>query len=173
MKEWKEIKNFPDYLASSDGEILSKERKNRRGHRHKERILKPRNDGYGYLKIYLTNDAGSFDVKLHRIIAETFIGDPGGLDINHKNGIKSDNRVDNLEIVTRRENVLHAYLTGLKKEKTGEERFCSKLKNKDVIEIRKMVSDGIRRMDIASIFNVSKSCINHIARCHTWRNVNE
>lgn len=73
----------------------------------------------------------------HKVIADCFIPNPEGLrDVNHKNGNKLDNRVDNLERVTHSENVIHAFKTGLAKRRMGEENPAHKLTKKDVEYIR-------------------------------------
>ena len=68
-----------------------------------------------YLRLKLSNSDGgkTNPISVHRIVADQYIPNPNKLkDVNHKNGIKIDNRPENLEWVTRSENLLHAYRTG-------------------------------------------------------------
>ena len=90
MEIWKPIKGFETkYEISSKGRI----RNLKTG-----KILKPINNGFGYLYINLCKDSKIKRTAIHRLVAETFISNPNNLpQVNHKNEIKSDNRVENLE----------------------------------------------------------------------------
>lgn len=73
------------------------------------RILKPSLIGRGYYQVHLNIKTHVYDRLVHRLVAEAFIGPcPKGKEVNHKNGNRRDNRVENLEYVTHRENLLHA-----------------------------------------------------------------
>lgn len=102
MEEWKQIKDFPKYAISSEGQI-----KNEKG-----RILKPYVNHKGYFKIGLIGDDKKMHKKrVHRLVAETFIPNTDNLpEVNHLNFNKQDNRVENLEWCTddqNREHFLH------------------------------------------------------------------
>jgi hypothetical protein len=112
-----QIKDFPDYYATDNGDIYS------RNFNHTGRIKKltARKDKDGYLDVCLWNSTGRHWCRVHRLVAETFIPNPESKpQVNHKNGIKDDNRVENLEFCTNSENQTHAYrVLGRKNPRLG------------------------------------------------------
>lgn len=106
---WKPIQGFENYLCSQLGEF------SRGG-----KLLKLVKSQKGYLHVRLYKDAKQFTFRSHRLIYSTHVGKiPDGLEINHKNGIKTDNRLENLEACTHLENMQHAKKTGLIVQKHG------------------------------------------------------
>lgn len=83
---------------------------------HKERFLKPQNKK-GYYQVALLKNGKPKWISVHRLVAEAFIEKPPYLQINHKDGNKLNNRADNLEWCTGRENINHSIKIGLQKPK--------------------------------------------------------
>jgi len=101
--EWKRIDLFPDYEINKSGQIRSYRR-------NKPRILKPGTNSKGYKQVWLWGNKGNKTFQVHRLVMEIFYGRcPKGYQVNHKNGIKTDNYIDNLEYLTPSENCKHAY----------------------------------------------------------------
>ncbi len=106
---WKTIEGYPDYLISDQGRVKSLKC-------GKIKLLKLSERGDGYLGVALYGKGGDRGLfSIHRLVMAIFIGScPEGKECNHRNGNKTDNRVENLEWITPSENHLHAYRTGLK-----------------------------------------------------------
>jgi hypothetical protein len=112
MDNLKLIDGFDDYYISPDGTIYSTKYSKRYNHEGKLRLLKPRTHPSGYLYAGLFKGVGSSKQRLwrrvHRLVVESFIGPiADGLEVNHKDLNKHNNNVSNLEIVTRRQNIIH------------------------------------------------------------------
>ena len=115
---WKAIPNFVGYYeASSMGRIKSVERIVRSGRGYKtvsSTILKPSLDEWGYEKVSLRKDGKSYSKKVNRLIAQTFIPNPNNYpQVNHIDGIKTNNCVENLEWCTPSQNMMHCHANGL------------------------------------------------------------
>jgi len=112
MDNLKLIDGFDDYYISPDGTIYSTKYSKRYNHEGKLRILKPRTHPSGYLYAGLFKGVGGSKQRLwrrvHRLVVESYIGPiADGLEVNHKDLNKHNNNVSNLEIVTRRQNIIH------------------------------------------------------------------
>jgi hypothetical protein len=196
----------PVFILYDDGRMFSKQ---------SNIFLKTRTRRHGYLA-YLIRDitqenphinktwANKKGIRrafsIHRLLAEHFIPNPNNYpEVNHKNGIKIDNRLENLEWCTHSYNCKHAVDVGLHKIKKGKENklygirrdrkvvdkirasLLTTLKNKgenhhnalikekDVIEIKKLLKEGKTHKAIASLFNVSSYCVSDISRGRSWQ----
>ena len=113
---------------------------------------------------------GSQSFKAHRVVFEAANGPiPDGLEINHINGVKTDNRLANLEMVTPAENQRHAYRTGLKDSK-GEAHSRAKLTDEKVRAIRGPLN-GCSAKFLAKLFGVCESNIRYVKRGKAWPHV--
>ncbi|AKU43400.1 HNH endonuclease [Bacillus phage Silence] len=107
MERWKLVEGYEDYKISSEGRVMSLKA-------GKERILKQFPNERGYMRINLMKKSKLKQVFVHRLVAYAFIGEvKKGYEVNHKNGDKTNNRLENLEIITSSENTLHScYVLG-------------------------------------------------------------
>lgn len=170
----KQIPNFSRYSVCENGYVYSMNYK-RTG---KTKILKPALAKDGYLKTVLLSDEGKYKpMTIHKAVALAYFGEPNGLQVNHKNGIKIDNRPCNLEYVTISENILHAYANNLNKPRRGSLNGMSKLTEKEVEEIRNHAANFVGRYygrkALAKKYGVSEAHIKDIVtkRRNIWPNV--
>lgn len=155
-KIWAFAPGFSAYQVSSTGEV-----KNDKG------LLKPVVNKDGYRQCLLRIAGQRKNVLLHRLIASAFIENPQNLPvINHLDGNKLNNSVDNLEWCTVKHNHGHAVGLGLIKN-TGEDNHRHSLKDHQVAEIKAMLAQGLGSRTIANKFGVTRSAIQHIKRGRT------
>lgn len=121
--------------------------------------MKPNNQNTkGYYRVHL----GKHTYSVHRLVATAFIPNISDLpEVNHKDGNKANNSVDNLEWVTGKQNIIHAIKNNL---------FSSKLLYEDITNIKSMYRTGLYTYeDLAKIYNVSYSNIGYIIRNDSWK----
>jgi DNA-binding XRE family transcriptional regulator len=161
---WTVILDATKYQISNKGRVKN----------NKEEILTPQLVT-GYPRVCLYEGTGKKTCKLiHVLVAEAFIPNPQNKSqVNHINGIKTDNDVSNLEWVTPSENLIHAYANGLREDnRKGENNGFAKLTEIDVFQIKLMLAEGeLTQKEIASMFGVSRSAIKDIKTGRTWNHV--
>lgn len=169
---WKQIKGFENYLISDKGEVKSAERiiHDAAGHTyvHPEKVLKPNKTPNGYQVVYLRANGKTYAKYIHRLVAESFMPTNDDLVVNHVDGDKSNNNLNNLEWVTYHDNNQHAYDIGLRKK--GEQHYLSKLTENDVREIRS-ITEKVSYQEIADRYHVSKATIRDVMLYRTWRTI--
>lgn len=142
--------------------------------RRKGRILKTRaNAKFGYVQIgmYSSKEDVTFPL-VHRLIAETFLGPiPDGYQVNHKNGIRHDNRLENLEVVTASENNLNAFRELGRTPVRGENHGKSYLTEADILRVREQHLFGARQVDIANCFGIDKTSVRDIVHRYRWTHI--
>ena len=165
----KQIENS-NYYVTENGDIINSKT---------QKTLKPITiSGYYYVSIL------SKKKSIHSLVANAYLIKPDTkYEINHKDGNKLNNHVFNLEWVSHKENINHAYKNNLVniseryktalnartkfKEKTGR-HTSSKLTKEHVLEIKELLKQGMKQKDIAKMFNVSKMTITDIKNNKTW-----
>lgn len=176
-EKWKEINGYPYYEVSNKGTVRSKDKYVKCGNgyvwkRGKIIASHPNRDGYLMLRIRNSPLDKKF-VPVHVLVANAFVENPSYLlEINHKDGRKENNHWTNLEWVTRSENLLHAFSIGLRISKKGEKSNLSKLKERDILEIRRLAAEGGRsHVEIAKLYKVSGMCIGLIVSKKSWSHI--
>ncbi|MEQ9888887.1 HNH endonuclease signature motif containing protein [Pectobacterium zantedeschiae] len=166
------IEGYDNYAVTTSGEVWAYPRIDARGHRRSGQWIKLAIVSGGYIGVVLTKDGVKKSHLVHRLVAEAFIANPDRKpQVNHVNGIKTDNRVDNLEWVTRSENIKHSFLIGLKVAtiSKGESNGRAKLTNNDVMNIKSI--KGVTNVKLAEDYGVSVSQISRIRRGKFWRHI--
>lgn len=165
---WKPMPGFDSFiLASSDGQVgilcLTA-----RGSEIKVRkpLLTPK--GYHVITLPLQPVKKRRHYFVHRLVMLAFVGDSGGLEVNHKNGIKTDNRLSNLEYCTRQENVDHARIVLGSYERLNP----TKLTEIEVRLIRtRYAAGGVSISKLAWQFGIAEDTVRNLIRRKTWKHV--
>lgn len=164
MEFWINIDNDGWYSVSSKGRVRSNARTVLRGEKPftvAERILKPAIDAKGYQRVALSVNNKLVTHKVHRLVATAFLppAHPPANHVNHINGVKTDNTVQNLAWVTPSENSIHAIQTGLLKPKSGYDHHRSVTSKEDREGIVRMKNEGHTNSEIAKRYGISVSCV--------------
>ena len=180
-EEWKDVKGFEGlYQISNLGRVKSLDKLvvQKTGQRYwvKGQILKPYQDGCGYLMVNLAHKGKKSMRKVHRMVAEKFCSNPDNKPcVNHIDSNNKNNRYDNLEWCTNLENIKHYWRSPLKIS-YGEGNANSKLKTEEVLEIRRTYIKGdsiFGSKPLARKFGVSDMTIRNILNNKKWRHTNE
>ncbi len=163
MGVFNEIPGYEGYYEiDRNGNVRSIKRviKTENGNRTiNSKTISPRKNNFGYLEIRLSKEGKTRTKFIHRLLAMTYIKNTGNKpEVNHINVIKLDNRLDNLEWVTKSENMQHAYKTGLIRPKgikvidkvTGEEfksiKLAAKMRNIKYQTMQRHLSGKVQKV---------------------------
>lgn len=172
---WKAIPGFDGYEASSLGRLRSLTRmvpgkgggeQVKRGRILRQRIVR------NYLQATVSIGGKPFGAKAHRLVLAAFDRPArAGEACNHRDCDKLNNRPDNLEWVTPKQNTAHAFSNGLMRVPHGERHHNSKLTEDAVREIRALAAAGERVCTIARKFGITHTIVSPIVRRERWRHV--
>jgi len=153
---------WTNYSASKNGSVY--------GSRGK--ILSPILHRTGYSVMTVRKDDIQKQLRIHRFVWECLNGEiPTDKVINHKNGIKTDNRPDNLELMSSRENVIHSWEVLGRKSLKGDKSPNSKISESQAKDIIQCVKDGLSNIELGLKYKLHPNYISLIRHNKRWRHL--
>lgn len=171
IEKWRDVVGYEGLYQVSDlGRLKRKERFIKSTNRYiKEIILKTHINKKEYSQIVLHFGSKRTHFRVHRIVAIAFLKNDFNMpEVNHKNCIKTDNTLKNIEWCSSTYNKIHAYENGLIKGKKGEDSINSKLTEKQVLEIRE---NKMKQKDIALLYGINRSTVSGIKLKNRWKHI--
>lgn len=180
-ERWVPVKGYEGrYEVSSAGRVRSLQRQIRGRYDNLRtlvgRVMSPASGTRHYPKVFLYRGDGTSQGRLvHRLVAAAFIGEcPPGYTVNHIDGVKTNNAVENLEYLTNAENISHGHRTGLITPPPplfGASNPNTVLNTTKAAIIKRRLLDGEKCGPLAREFGVGHAAIWRIQKGHTWRDV--
>jgi|SRR3974390_522639 len=171
MEHWKHLLGYPSYVISDLGNlarILTYGKNPRTTWKLCAKRIKR-----GYVQFHISKDGKAYDLPAHRLLWEAFNGAiPSNLEINHKNGKRSDNRLHNLELLTKSQNCTHAFRQNGRPAPNnpsfGSKNGSAKLKEEDIPKIFALYDAGFLQRQIGKRYGVSQRTISCVLRKKNW-----
>lgn len=136
------------------------------------RLISQRLDRYGYPRVNLYEGTKNTTTTVHRLVAMAFIPNPDNLpEVNHIDGVKTNNDVTNLEWVSSSRNQIHAFELGLQKPHHGEDNPMAKYAEVDVEVVCEMLLEGVPNASIRDLTGFSISFIEKIKYGECWTHI--
>lgn len=154
---------FNNYLCCEDGRIYS---------RSSDRFLDPKPQNNGYKTLSIGPSGKQKKHAFHRFIMEAFYGD-SEFHVNHKNGIKTDNRLCNLEYVSHKENIRHACDNNLIKFKRGESSHKAKYQEETVLAAITLLNTGKTAKEIERTGLITYGALQGVISGKSWKHMNQ
>lgn len=165
-EEWRKVVGWPAYEVSNMGNVR-RVGGQRLPQGMRLRKLKLSKSGYMEVALWSGGSGKTSHYLVHRLVAAAFIGPAGGRDVNHIDADRKNNRVENLEYVTKRQNVYHCMALG--RHARGTRIHGAVLNEVVVKQVREKLALGIPQTHIADDLGVSKCLVHLIAKGKTWR----
>jgi hypothetical protein len=161
------VDGFPSLMVSEAGDVVrlasSRRKRVRGGHYWQtfpEQKLNARVTGAGYMAVQTKTEGGRATLYIHRLLAEAFIPKPPRCnEVNHLDGDKRNNSLENLEWTTHSANLQHAHATGL---------FKNTMSASEVLALKELLANGMSISEAARRFGLAKSTIAGIRNGHSW-----
>jgi len=161
-EEYRMPSSIPFFLVSNKGNVIVADTN------VPARIM---DNGHGYKQIQIMRKGKRYTRYVHRLVAECFIPNPNNLpEINHINGDKSNNSVENLEWCNHKDNLLHAYRTGLRPNTTPKQREAAR-RNVMSENVRKKCREGWIRWSKTP--EARETWLQNISKADKWGTLNE
>ena len=173
----KPIPDFPEYWITGDGRVWSTPRTDRFGRKRGNAWLKLGHTPSGYVKVWLSGRT----LSVHRLVLETFVGPcPEGMEACHNNGVRTDNRVENLRWDTHSANSQDAikhgthpgFLSKGRTDRKGAANRCNKLTEQQVRQLIYICRTGLfTQKEVAAQYGVTPATVSSIVTRKTWRHL--
>lgn len=162
LEIWKPIVGFEKlYEVSNLGRVKALSKKGSK----KELIRKTGMDiRNGYVTVMLRKNNIPITRRVHSLVVEGFLGikTTHKKVCNHKDGIKTNNRLSNLEVISQKENIKHAFLLGLNRLRKEDDNYITKIRKVDYQQFINLCNEGKTNKEIANVFNVNASTVSKI-----------
>lgn len=158
---WRPVVGFEGYEVSDSGNVRSLPRRNSLGYPRRGRVLKPGRYAGGYRAVHLAKGGVKTPKSVHCLVLEAFVSTrPEGQQARHKNGVRDDNRLDNLQWGTVKENAADRVAHGT--APVGAKNPRAILTEVDVERIRDLTRAGVTQEVIGAWLGFSRSSVSHV-----------